>query len=48
MDGKANGVNVKRKPIKTPIVKVIDIHLSKEREQDKAKKFHLFSDSKNP
>ena len=44
MDRKANGINAKRKPI----VKVVDIHLTKEREQDKARKFYLFSDSKNP
>lgn len=48
MDGKAKGISAKEKPIKTPIIKVIDIRLSKEREQDKARKFYLFSDSKNP
>ena len=48
MDGKANGVNVEKTPIKTPIFKVININLAKERESDKARKFYLFSDSKNP
>lgn len=48
LDSKANGISAKRKPIKTPIIKVVDIRLTKEKEQDKARKFYLFSDSKNP
>ena len=48
MDSKANGVSVKRKPNKTPFIKVVDINLTKEKEHDKARKFYLFSDSKNP
>jgi hypothetical protein len=48
MDSKANGVSVKKTPNKTPIFKVIDIRLTKEKENDKARKFYLFSDLKNP